>query len=481
MNLTDHAAIKFDRILPIYNWLYPSAGFVSERFQGTQAVDVFGEFVPGRGRALYFHIPFCETICTFCPFVRTRYRDSSVIDAYVTALLQEIDIKSRFPQITDVPIRAIYFGGGTPSLLAPDHIRRIGSAIRRTFDMRRLKEFSFEFEVKSVTPERIAALVDIGVTHARFGLQTLSAEYRRRFELTATVEQLYFAANSLLAAFPYVSCDVLYGMNGQTVDDLIADIEGVCSLGLRNIDFYPINNVVTQPKLHRTFQVEGKEPVSGLTKYYMSLLIRKAMHAKGYLPHNGHGYVRVPDTELTVNQAVTNLYSFVYHEHVYGYSFYDVLGFGTNAISSFRGYTTQNTSSRSEYVKALGYNHLPVLVKEHSKTIDACRPVCLRLPYHGITTKRFVDWANIPEDTLERLSRLTQAGLIHESDNAFELTRQGWEWYSCIMYYLMPREERLELDTLVSRGERNPHKRIEPTGLEDVIWPRSAIGRSATT
>ena len=136
----------------------------------------------------------------------------------------------------------------------PNQIIQIGRALRDHFNLSELLEFSFEVEVKSVTPERVEAMKEIGVSHARFGLQTFSPTYRELFALTATIEQIEKATVLLQTAFRNVSCDLLYGMNGQTVDELEADIEGAHRLGLKNVDLYPINNLVTQHKLHLSFQ-----------------------------------------------------------------------------------------------------------------------------------------------------------------------------------------------------------------------------------
>ncbi|WP_174990143.1 radical SAM protein [Pandoraea aquatica] len=90
-------------------------------------------------------------------------------------------------------MRAIFFGGGTPSLLSPDQIRRIGERIRYHFDLSQVEEYSFEIEVKSLTPEKAEAMREAGVTHPRFGLQTFQSEWRAMFDLTATLEQVHAA------------------------------------------------------------------------------------------------------------------------------------------------------------------------------------------------------------------------------------------------------------------------------------------------
>jgi coproporphyrinogen III oxidase-like Fe-S oxidoreductase len=383
MHLTGHEVLKFDTFLPMYNWIYPLSGKPSLRFSHEKSSQVFSCVPPSRSRALYFHIPFCETICSFCPFVRGRYRDGSEVDSYVDALLREIEFKSRFRTLTEIPIGAIFFGGGTPSLLEPHHIRRIGKALRAHFDLGSLREFSFEFEVKSARVDRMEALAEIGVTHARYGLQTFSPAYRDLFHLTATLEQIRAATERMRAVFPYISCDILYGMNGQTEEELLQDVEEACGLGIRNLDFYPINNLVTQPELHKSFRLENKPTLSGLTKYYMRLVLREALLEKGFLPHNGHGWVRVPPEEIARDPVVTDSYSFVYHEHMLGYPDYDLLGFGTNAASSFANFCVFNPASRDAYVQSLSDGHLPVKVTEHEHAVDACRPLALALPYQA--------------------------------------------------------------------------------------------------
>jgi oxygen-independent coproporphyrinogen-3 oxidase len=324
--------------------------------------------------------------------------------------------------------------------------------------------------VKSVTPERLDAMAEIGVTHARFGLQTFSPEYRRAFALTATIGEIESAVKAFQHVFPYVSCDMLYGMNGQTETQLACDVQRVCELALQNIDFYPINNVVTQYSLHDTFAAEGKRPLSGLTKFYMNVFIREAMREHGYLPHNAHGYVRVPPDELDRNPVVTECYSFVYHEHVYGRRGYDLLGFGTNAVSSFEGFTVSNHASRRGYIKALQSDEIPMTVRQHDANVDACRPLALALPYHGVVKSECIDWVAVPDYVKERFQELLDARLIHRTKEAYSLTREGWEWYSSIMYYLLPDSERRAVDKMIAIGKSDDRRLIENSGLEDVAF-----------
>ncbi|MDH6291952.1 coproporphyrinogen-III oxidase family protein [Rhodococcus opacus] len=468
--LTGDPTIKFDSFVPIYNWIYPVSGSASQRFRGESAADVLQAVPISTSRALYLHIPFCETICSFCPFVRTTRHGDETVDPYVKALIEEINIKGKIKSLTDVPIRSVFWGGGTPSLLPPHHIVAIGNALSENFDLQNCTEYSFEFEVKSVDAERVEAARQIGVTHARFGAQTFSPKYRELFTLTASLDQISNAALMLREEFSHVSCDVLFGMHGEDEETLLQDVESAADLEISNLDFYPIDNLVTQPRLTRAFRAAGMAPTSGLTKHYMNILVREALKERGFLPHNGHGYVRVGSEELDRCPVVTDQYSFVYHEHVLGYPSFDLLGFGVNAVSSFKGATVQNDKSRDSYIRSLNEGRIPMSVAEHSAEIDASRPVALALPYHGRIPTEWVDTNQVPRDVLRRLYNAISHGLIEIDGSELSLTRVGWEWYSTLMHYLLPSQERNALQVSLARGYADTSRDIESSGLDGFVF-----------
>ena len=460
---------KFDSFLPIYNWLYPLSGRRAHRPDNpsrNSSLELIAH-AELKSRALYVHVPFCETICSFCPFVRGEYRDSSLIEAYTKAIISEITRKGAIlNRHRQVSVRSIFVGGGTPSILKPEQARNIIEALKNNFDVSQLEEFSFEFEVKSITEELAETLRDCGVTHARFGLQTFDTNYRNLFSLTSTVEQIERAATMLPKYFRYVSCDLLYGMNGQTDVQFVSDIKRVTDLGLNNIDFYPINNVVTQKKLHAAFRKQNLAPISGMTKFYMNAALRQIMLSRGFLPHNGHGYVRCDAGELRLNPVVTKKYSFVYHEHVYGYNGCDVIGFGVNAISSTQGFVLCNEPSREKYIRDINNKGQFVFtVFEHSKEIDAARPICLHLPYHGEVDLMDTEWSLVPDDIKTKIDALLESDLLTANGTRLALTLDGWHWYTNIMYWLLPKLERMAVDTMIKQTLKTPGRTIEETSV----------------
>ncbi|MDU9393403.1 radical SAM protein [Pseudomonas sp. zfem002] len=466
MKLINNGLIKFDYQFPLYNFFFPAQSsniFAPDRKRLSSLLARASE--KANSRALYFHIPFCEEICSFCPFTRGLYKSDEEIDRYTQAIINEIEYKSKIIDYRSVPIRAIFFGGGTPSLLSPKNITDISEALHRHFDMSGVEEFSFEFNITSVTPERVAALVEAGMTHARFGLQTVDATWRKLFNLNADIRKIDTAAHLLTSQVKHVLCDIIYGMNGSTEDQTLLDIDKAVSLGVSNIDIYPINNAATSVKLHKKIKETFKDVMPAIRKQNMKLMIDEHLRQKGFMPYNGHGYVSHSNPN---NELITRDYSFVYHEHVYGYDDHDVLGFGTGAISSMAENVITNSTSRAQYMKSMLQDEYVCHVSSHPPLLDTVKPWILRLPYHGHLEKSKVDRSKLPDGLSKKINALIDAKLIQETANTLTVTRQGWLWYSNMMFYLMPEGEQEILKKIV-------HEKLNVPGRDilqnEIIYP----------
>lgn len=461
MHLINNGFLKFDYQFPIYNFFFPNQTYKSipgDKESLEKILITANEFAISR--ALYFHIPFCEKICTFCPFTKGLYKNQESIDQYVVALIKEIEYKAQLINYKDVPITAIFFGGGTPSLLSPKNIYDIGEAIHKHFDLTCLKEFSFEMHITSISQEVVTAIKDIGATHARFGFQTIDPTWRKLFNLDPSTELIDRAAELLVPNIEYVLCDILYGMNGQEEDMILRDIDKADSLGINNIDIYPINNIVTSSKLHRSIKDYTANITSATRKMSMRILADLHLRQKGFMPHNGHGYVK---TDVT-DKIVTDKYSFIYHEHVYGYSNYDLLGFGVNAISSVRGHIITNTAAREQYISTMSNGNYRCKVSQHDTLLDDMKPLILRLAYHGYVEKNKISSTIVP-NLLNKIKNLIKSGLVVEDEISYQLTKQGWYWYTNIMFYLMPEQEQLILKKIVHEELDKPGRFVSKKEL----------------
>ncbi len=462
--LPDQPLIKFNHQLPVFNWHYPfvrDGDYTEDRhapyltFKKTQA----------RRRAVYIHIPFCETICNFCPFDRSRYESHSDVDEYVRALLDEIDLKKDFlgrPQVD-----AIFVGGGTPSILHPHQIELLGKAISRNFDLGALKEFSFEVEVKSATPEKLRTMRHIGVNRVSFGAQTFSEEYRRLLNLDASTKQIIDTAAIANSLFPYSNVDLLYGMAGQEIDQLNEDLTAALDLQTTTIDVYPLNNLSSSLAMHREFQNAALDFLPAVTRIKYRMHINRFFEKRGHAPINGYSYTVAAKTDRVAGPVHLSK-NFLYHDILYGYHDDEVIGYGSSAISQISGYTISNFRNRQMYVnEVLTKRALPHRV--FGPILSPERGIVF-FPYRGVLDKARIQWDELPSETLAALRTTLSAGLIVDHGERYELTEPGWLFYVNLMFYLMPSAGKSCILNIIEQQQRKG-RRCGNTELIELAQP----------
>lgn len=431
--LPNQPLIKFNRQLPVFNWSYPfdrDEDLIEDRL----APYVASKQTEVLRRAIYIHIPFCETICNFCPFHRERYKSHSDVEQYVSALVGEMDLKRNF--LGRRSVDAIFVGGGTPSLLSPRQIELLGETISRNFDLDRLREFTFEVEVKSVSRENLRAMRDIGVNRISFGAQTFSEEYRRLLSLDAHNELVLHAAALLNSMFPYSNVDLLYGMAGQDTDQLYADLNAAVSLQTTTIDVYPINNLVASTAMHRAIAQADLDFLPATTRLQFRIYIDRFFREHGYAPISGYGYAKNDKTCCDAAGPIRHSPKFLYHDIFYGYHDDEIIGYGSSALSQIPGFNLYNFVNRQAYVtEILANGALPHL---SFGPLAAPERGIVFFPYRGVLEKSRVAWEDVPGETLLALQTALDEELVVDRGSTYELTKVGWLFYVNLMYYLMP-------------------------------------------
>jgi coproporphyrinogen III oxidase-like Fe-S oxidoreductase len=425
--------IKFNQQLPISNWAYPFHRD-EDRHPDQLAAYATPKRAAVRRRAVYIHIPFCETICNFCPFYRGKYKSGLDIDQYLNALVAEMDLKRNI--IGYYKVNAIFVGGGTPSLLSPPQIELLGQAIARNFDLNDLTEFTFEVEVKSVSPEKLQAMRAIGVNRVSFGVQTFSETYRALFSLDATEKQIREAAALVNSMFPYTNMDLLYGMAGQNLDQLHDDIAAAVRLKTRTIDVYPINNLAASRAMHVAVARAGLDLLPAATRLQFRVYIDELFQELGYAPISGYSYAISDETCKDRRVAVQHSPKFHYHDILYGHHDDEIIGYGSSALSQIPGFNLYNPANRQAYVtRIMEGGALPHI---SFGPVEAPERGIVFLPYRGVLEKRRVPWDEVPDETLVALRQAEDAELIVDQGNKYEITKVGWLFYVNLMYYLMP-------------------------------------------
>jgi anaerobilin synthase len=457
--IPQHGSFSFNRQLPIFNWYYP---FDLHPAYEQNPVLPFLELErhPTRRCAVYLHVPFCDTICSFCPFTRGKYDREQDIQNYVEALIREIEIKRTL--VGRIAVDAIFVGGGTPSVLSPAQIELLGNAIETNLDTRNLVEFTFELEVKSVTREKLEAMRRIGANRTSFGAQTFSAQHRELFSLDATLGQIRETAQMANEMFDYTNIDMIYGMAGQSPEDLNHDINEALSLKTTTIDFYPLNNLSAQVRLHRNVHDSGLQHLSASQRIQYRRIIDQRLRERDYCAINGYSYAK---TNGSSRALIQHHPKFQYHDIIYGYHDDAMVGYGSSAWTQVPGYNVYNHPDRAEYISRVNAGTLPWEAREAG---DCTEKGVVTFPYRGVLEKSRIPWNRVPSQTLAALEEVVQAGLIIDANDNYEVTDQGWLFYVNLMYYLMPAQGKRWISDKIS-SQVASGRQCEETNLEDEI------------
>ena len=201
---------------------------------------------------LYVHVPFCHRKCTYCAFFSRAESGKWKVDSYVDALLQEME-ERRGEQAH--PIRTVYFGGGTPSLLTVSQLARIVEGLRRCFDLSQVEEVTLEANPEDLTPQYLADLAALRLfNRLSIGVQSLDDGVLRMIGRRHTARQALDAVeNARAAGFGNISVDFIYGLGALASLGGLAWLGMLASLGISHVSAYALT---VEPGTALAVQVE---------------------------------------------------------------------------------------------------------------------------------------------------------------------------------------------------------------------------------
>lgn len=291
-------------------------------------------------RGLYVHIPFCDTICTFCPFLKS-VGSAERIANYLVALEREIDAVSVMARVRSWVFDSIYIGGGTPSVLTPDQASHLISLLKRKFAILDGAELTFEVEAKSASAELLHAVAEAGATRISFGIQTLDPSLRKIVNLTASHEEIERTIEIGSKLFNDVNADMIVGFPGQSTDDALLDLHRAVGLGASSISLYPMDYSTVMSKLldrMRTGSLPKPEDVAARWDMFHR---GRELLSGSYNEQNM--YCFGVDGVAPCNYMFDTLYG-GYHD--------SYLGLGCGAYTALPGMISHNIASEAGYVKA---------------------------------------------------------------------------------------------------------------------------------
>ncbi|HEY3607198.1 MAG TPA: coproporphyrinogen-III oxidase family protein [Pseudonocardiaceae bacterium] len=366
---------------------------------------------------LYLHIPFCRKRCHFCYFKVYTDRSKDEISAYVAALVREMASYAEKPVVAGRAPAFLYFGGGTPSYLSVRNLRHLGAELHARFDLTELREFTFEGEPGTLTPAKIGALRDIGVTRLSIGVESFDdriLELNGRAHDSRQIQAAYDAAGA--AGFPQINIDLIAGMVGETEQTWLASLD-------RTIEFRPDSVTIYQMEVpHNTglsAQMRGQGAVDMVADWPTKR--RWVDHAFGELERAGYQV----SSGYTMSRAGRDS-GFVYRDSLWHGA--DLIGMGVSSFSHVGGVHFQNEHNLAEYLARIQAGELPISrALELSPGELLVREFILQLKLGRVDQEYFHEKfaVDIFEEFRVPLAGLAERGMITITEDEVVLSRQA--------------------------------------------------------
>ncbi len=407
---------RFDINGPRYT-SYPTADRFVEAFDASALQDWLGKRAVGgmsRPLSLYFHIPFCNTICYYCACNKIITKDHARSSKYLKYLAKEIEMQAASLGGTK-QVTQLHLGGGTPTFLSHEEMQQLLDSVRAHFNLVPNGEYSIEVDPRKVGYDTIAFLSDLGFNRMSVGVQDFAEDVQEAVNRVQSFEETKLVIDAArTTGFRSISLDLIYGLPKQNVISFNRTIEQVLELAPDRISLYSYAHLPGLFKPQRRI-VPIQLPSADSKLQILQLAIRRLTEA-GYV-YIGMDHFAKPDDELTVAQRQGRL-----HRNFQGYSTQaecDLLAFGVSAIGKIGPVYSQNVKTLDEYYDALDRDELPVLRGIELTADDLLRRSIIQalmchfeLSIQSIEIAHLIDFRSYFAEELTDLVEMEAAGLV---------------------------------------------------------------------
>ena len=337
----------FDARVPRYT-SYPTAPHFGTSV-GPGDFAAWIEAIPeGAQISLYLHVPFCRRLCWFCACRTQGTTSDDPVIAYAQTLHQEIALLARhLPR--GVTLSRLHWGGGTPTMLPPDEMRRLADAVFRVVPMAQGGEFSVEIDPNEVDDARLDALAASGMNRASIGVQDFDPEIQKAigreqsYELTRTI-----AEKIRERGIRSLNADILYGLPHQTNVRIAESVQKLLTLSPDRVALYGYAHVPWMSRRQQMIPSDALPRPEGRLELFETA--RKLFLWDGY-DEIGIDHFAKPEDGLAVAQKAGQL-----RRNFQGYTddpSLALVGLGASSISRFPQGFAQNASATAAHTKAI--------------------------------------------------------------------------------------------------------------------------------
>jgi oxygen-independent coproporphyrinogen III oxidase len=312
----------------------------------------------GKPLSLYFHIPFCETLCFYCGCNKVVTNNTSRAMPYLERVGKEMALQAELFD-TSRPVTQLHWGGGTPTYISDDEMTWLMDATRRYFSLvdDDQGEYSVEIHPGKVSSRTMAHLRKLGFNRVSMGVQDFNPKVQKAVNRYNSVEEV----SSLVAALRHqdyqsISMDLIYGLPLQTLESVGETLDQVIELSPDRLSLF---NYAHMPHLFKSQRlIHESELPSASEKLSILHMAIERLQAAGYV-YIGMDHFAKPDDSLVLAQQAGEL-----QRNFQGYSTHghcDLLSFGVSSISAFGDVYLQNAKRLEDYQEILDSGRRPAV------------------------------------------------------------------------------------------------------------------------
>ncbi|MDY6550826.1 oxygen-independent coproporphyrinogen III oxidase [Acinetobacter faecalis] len=383
----------------------------------------FEESNQSEGISLYIHLPFCESLCTFCGCHKRVTKRHEVEQPYIQAVLKEWDLYCEL--LVEKPvIKEIHLGGGTPTFFSVDHIQQLIQGILDKSEIADAHEFSFEGHPNNTTKEHLQALYNLGFRRVSYGVQDYNENIQKaihRIQPFENVERVTQWAREI--GYESISHDLVFGLPFQNLEDVLNTIEQTNKLTPDRLAFYSYAHVPwIKGNGQRGFK-DADVPKDDLKRQCYE-------EGKKKLLENGYHEIGMDHFALEKDGMYQSFQEGTLHRNFMGYTASKtqlMIGLGVSSIADSWYSFAQNEKVLEDYYARLENNEIPVFrghVLSHEDLI-------IRKHILNMMCTFKTSWADasmyFPEvdEVISQLDEMQKDGLLEIYENGLSITEKG--------------------------------------------------------